>query len=223
MAEPTLAELVKGYKETYPPAITDILDFQFDLRNQWLGPDIKPLAPDMRVAGPAFTIRWVNDPTPATVEYRKMVAEMMDALGEFMVPTIDSSKCPNAGYWGELMCTFCRKRGIEGAVIDGGVRDAYYILNDGFNLFATFSCPLEANTRSRIESYQQPIFINDVLIRPGDFVVGDVGGLVVVPKEIVVKVYYKAMELQAQESETRRMIRAGASVAEITADGTKGL
>jgi 4-hydroxy-4-methyl-2-oxoglutarate aldolase len=223
MAEPTLAELVQGYKETYPPAITDILDFQFDRRNQWLGPDIRPLAPEMRVAGPAFTIRWVNDPAPATPEYRKMVGQMMDGLHEFMVPTIDSSKCPNAGYWGELMCTFCRERGIDAAVIDGGVRDAYYILKDGFNLFASFSCPLEANTRSRIESYQQPIFINDVLIRPGDFIVGDLGGLVVVPQEIVVDVYYKVLELQEKESETRRMIRAGASVEEITAGGTKGL
>jgi regulator of RNase E activity RraA len=223
MAAPTLAELTKGYKETYPPAIADILDQQFDLRNQWLGPDIRPLAPDMRVAGPAFTIRWVNDPSPATAEYRKMVAEMMDALGEFMVPTIDSSRCHNTGYWGELMCTFCRERGIDGAVIDGGVRDAYYILKDGFNLFASFSCPLEANTRSRIESYQKPIYINDVLIRPGDFVVGDLGGLMVVPKEIVVQVYYSVLELQARESETRRMIRAGAGVDEITVGGTKSL
>ena len=223
MKKPTLKELCEGFKETYPPAVTDILDFEFDLHNQWLGPEIKPLAPDMRVAGPAFTIRWVNDPTPATVEYRKLVARMMDGLDAFMVPTIDSSKCPNAGYWGELMCTFCRERGIDGAVIDGGVRDAYYILKDGFNLFASFVCPLEANTRSRIESFQEPIFINGVLIRPGDFIVGDLGGVVVVPQEIVSEVYYKVKALQEKESETRRKIRAGASVEEITEGGTKGL
>jgi 4-hydroxy-4-methyl-2-oxoglutarate aldolase len=223
MEQPTVEELCSGFKRTFSPVIADILDFDFGLHNQWLGPEIKPLAPEMRVAGPAFTMRWVNEPSPSTEEYARMLARMMDGLGPHMVPTLDTSKCTNAGYWGELMCTFCRERGIDGTVIDGGVRDPAIIVKLGFNLFASFACPLEANIRSRIESFQVPIFINGVLIRPGDFIVGDFGGLIVVPQEIVVDVFHKVEEVHQKESETRRKIRAGVSVDELTEGGQTGL
>lgn len=211
MSTPDLQELCDGFKRAYAPAVTDILDFQFGLHDQWLGPDIRPLTPEMRVAGPAFTIRWVNDRTPAGPTQGEKVAAMIDALGPCMVPIIDTSKNRVAGYWGELMCNLSRERGITGAVIDGGVRDPYYIWKFGFNMFAAFACPNEADTRSRLESFQQPVAINNVPVRPGDFVVGDFGGLVVIPQEIVVDVYQKVQELVNRESAFRKMIREGIS------------
>lgn len=87
-------------------------------------------------------------------------------------------------------------------------------------MFATFACPLEANySRARLESVQRPIYINDVRIRPGDFLVGDLGGVVCIPKEIVVELYEKVRKLVDQESETRRLIRSGASIKELMAAG----
>ncbi len=194
MKKPTLEELCRGLKDTYPAALTDIMDTEFKLHNQWLGPDIRPLVPEMRVAGPAFTMRWVNDPVIIEDdEYEEMSRRIVEELHPWTVPVIDSSKCKNVGYWGELMCTICSERGVEGAIIDGGVRDPYYIYKAGFNLFAAFPCPLEANfNRSRLESLQKPIVINGVLIRPGDFIMGDFGGVVVIPQEIVTDVYFKA-------------------------------
>lgn len=219
MPKPTLEELCRGFKQAYPAAITDILDGEFNLRHQWLGPDIKPLTPEMRVAGPAFTIRWVNDPLPGGKEKIELLKRLIDSMQAFMVPTIDSSKNKNAGYWGELMCSVCHERSIDGAVIDGGVRDAYYIYKLRFNIFASFTCPNEADTRSRIESFQQPIYINGVLIRPGDFIIGDLGGVVVVPQEIVVDVYRKMQEVIKRESRIRRMIRQGQDIEELLREG----
>lgn len=60
MNTPELHELVEGYKAVYPAAITDILDTDFEFHNQWLGPDIRPLTPEMRVVGPAMTMRWLT-------------------------------------------------------------------------------------------------------------------------------------------------------------------
>lgn len=221
MQTPTLEELVKGYKAVYPAAITDILDTDFQLHNQWLGPEIKPLDPEMRVAGPALTMRWVNDPVIVEDdEYERLSSRIVDEMKPFAVPVIDTSKCSNAGYWGELMCTICKEKGIDGAVIDGGVRDPYYIYRSRFNLFAAFACPNEANyNRSRLESVQKPIMINGVTIRPNDFIMGDFGGVVVIPAEIVTDVYFKVKHLMDQESETRRLIREGASVKELLATG----
>jgi len=215
MAKLTVEELCKGFKDIYTPAITDILD-EYGLRNQWLGPDIKPLAPNMRAVGPAFTMRWINDPVPLTEEERRYIGKVMDELGPLMIPVIDTGKAPDSGYWGELMCTLCLENGINGAVIDGGVRDPDYILKLGvFNIFHTFICPLEANSRSRLESYQKPIFINGVSIRPGDFIIAEINGVVVIPQEIVHEVYEKAQGIIAEESEKRKMIREGYSYDEI--------
>lgn len=221
MQQPTLEELCRGLKATYPAALTDIMDTEFKLHNQWLGPDIRPLVPEMRVAGPAFTMRWVNDPEIVEdEEYEEMARRIVDELYPWVVPVLDTSKCKNAGFWGELMCTICSEHGIEGAVIDGGVRDPYYIYKAGFNMFAVFPCPLEANfNRSRLQSIQKPIFINGVQIRPGDFVMGDFGGVVVIPKEIVNDVYFQAKELMEKESATRKLIREGASVKEMLKAG----
>jgi len=207
--KPTLEQLCRGFQQVYTPAVTDILDFQFDLHDQWLGPEIKPLVPEMRVAGPAFTVRWVNDRTPGGDRSGRIVARLIDSLEPLVVPILDVSKNRYAGYWGELMCNICRERGVEGAVIDGGVRDPYFIWKFGFNMFAAFACPNEADTRSRLESIQEPIAINNVVVRPGDFVVGDFGGVVVVPQEILVDVYHRVQELVARESEFRKMIKAG--------------
>jgi regulator of RNase E activity RraA len=169
MPKPSLEELCQGLKKTYPAALTDIMDTDFKLHNQWLGPEIKPLVPEMRLAGPAFTMRWVNDPQIVEDDdYEEMARRTVDELKPFVIPVIDTSKCKNAGYWGELMCTICGEHGVEGAVIDGGVRDPYYIYQSGFNMFAAFACPNEANfNRSRLESIQKPIFINNVLIDLG--------------------------------------------------------
>jgi len=61
--------------------------------------------------------------------------------------------------------------------------------------------------------------INGVVIRPGDFIMGDFGGVVVIPQEVVVDVYVNVLTLVAQESETRRLIHEGASVKDMLAAG----
>lgn len=218
MEKPSLETMVDGFKKIYPAAVCDILE-GYDLWNQWLGPEIKPLSPENRIAGPAFTMRWINDPVPLGAEGKAYIADLVNHLEPLMVPVIDSGNCRNAGYWGELMCNMCIRKGIDGAVISGGLRDPYYIYKLGFNMFYSFICPHEANNRSQLESYQKPIFINGVAIKPGDFIVGDLGGVIVIPNEIVYEVFEKVQEVIARESTSRQMIRDGASIEDILAFG----
>ena len=220
MSKPTLQELCDGFNQIYTAAITEILE-EFGYRKQWLGPDIKPLNPEMKVSGPAFTMLAVNDPVPQEEreDSKKRAAERANALGANMVPVIDASKCDDSGWWGELMCNLCMQKGIKGAVIDGGVRDAYYIYKLGFNMYSKFICPHEANTRARIIGWQEPIFINGVRIDPGDFIIAEMGGVVVVPKGIIYDVYDKVQEVLEVENETRRMILSGVAIEEILAKG----
>jgi 4-hydroxy-4-methyl-2-oxoglutarate aldolase len=211
MTKPTLDKLCEGFNQIYPAAITEILE-EFGYRRQWLGPDIVPLHPEMKVSGPAFTMQAVNDPVvrdKGDEKERKKFASMVEKLQPNMVPIIEASACDDSGWWGELMCNLCMQKGIKGTVIDGGVRDALYIYKLGFNMFYKFSCPHEANSRARIINHQEPIFINGVAINPGDFIVAELGGVIVVPQDIVYDVYEKVQELLDKESETRRMILEG--------------
>ena len=211
METPTLEELCDGFQQTYVAAVTDIMDVEFGLHDQWLGPEIRPLVPEMRTAGPAFTLRWVNDRSPGGERLGQLSAGIINNLRPLTVVVADTSKNRYSGYWGELMCNLSLERGVRGAVIDGGVRDPYYIWKAGFNMFCAFTCPNEADTRSRLDSYQEPIAINNVQIRPGDFIVADFGGVVVVPQEIVDDVYFHVLGLVKKESDFRKMIREGIS------------
>ena len=220
MGKPTAEEMCREFKLTYTSAVTDIMR-DMGRSNQWLGPEIRPFSSEMHVAGPAYTMRFVNDGNPNGEDNNKAVAEMMKGLDRFMVPVLDSNKCARDGYWGEMLCTYCKQRGIDGAVIDGGVRDGYFVYKTGFNMFAAFTCPNSAD--SRLESFQEPIFINKVRISPGDFIVGDFGGVVVVPQEIVGEVYLKSKEIMKEEDNLRDLIAGGGSYDEVTKGGTRGL
>ena len=163
----------------------------------------------MHVAGPALTLRWVNDCTPGGEKLAQITANISNGLQPRQVVIIDTSKNRYAGYWGELRCNIAREHGGEGAVINGGVRDPHYVWKFGFNLCEVYACPHEADTRSRLASFQEPIAINNVPIRPGDF-----GGVAVILQEIVVDIYHKAQALMSKESQFCKMIRYGIGGAE---------
>ena len=99
MTKPTLEQLCKGFEEVYTPAITEILE-EYGLMNQWLGKEIAPLDRNMKVAGPAFTMRWVNDPVPLGEEGKRYIGGINDALEPFMVPVYRFGQSPGFGLLG---------------------------------------------------------------------------------------------------------------------------
>jgi len=212
MSKYSTEELVQGFKKVFPPVVSEIMSEDYDLMDQWLGPEIKPFDRHMVVCGPAFTMRWVNDPELVlhTEAGKRQVADIMDALQPLWVPIVDSSKAPDSGYWGELVCNLCLEKGVNSAVIDGGVRDIDYILNlKNFNMFASFICPNTANKRSHPESFQKPIIINGVNIAPGDFIFGSIDGVIIIPQNLLDEVFEKTMKLYDEENKKRELFRQG--------------
>ena len=96
-------------------------------------------------------------------------------------------------------------------VVDGGLRDSPHILQLGFPAFCRFTSPLEATGRSRVVRYQEPICISGVDIRPGDAVFGDLGGMVVIPREIVYDLIEEVEGIVGKENRLRRDIHEGIS------------
>lgn len=191
----------------YTPVISDSMD-SLGCRNNAMSHRIRPLREDFVFAGRARTVNWMDvfvpDPNPYKVEI-----EFMDKLqiGDVVVTNTDAA-LRNAP-WGELMSTAAKARGARAAVIDSCVRDVKKIFALDFPVFATAIAPLDSNGRGRMVSYDIPVSCGDVLTFPGDLVVGDYDGIVVVPKAIEKQVLDLAFDKVARENTTRQELMEG--------------
>lgn len=177
-------------------------------------PDIKPRAADKKIIGPAITVKLTaGDIVDCLAVYqvaRPGDAIVIDAFGE-----IETS------IWGGLMSGLAHNGGIAGAVIDGSCRDTDEARLLGFPISAKSVGPRASHTA--YSGRQEPIEINapvvcgGVLVRPGDLVIADEIGAVVVPSDRLTEVYKLAREQADREEETRRAIMAGATVEDLLA------
>ena len=110
------------------------------------------------------------------------------------------------------MSTAARERGCTGAVLDGGVRDVDFVNAMKYPVFARFKCAASSIGRWDIKEYQVPVKIGNTVIHPGDFVFGDIDGVVVVPKEMTLEILIAAEGVFERESGMRRELRSGVSV-----------
>lgn len=211
-AEPELEELCARYRRLYVPAIADVLDEQ-GLWHQVMDNEIQGLTLEMRVAGPAYTV--LGRPERSTDRTIRNGARMIDELSPFEVAVFDCSDDRTTGHWGELLTNGALARGAVGAVIDGGIRDSAAILDLDFPVFHRFRAARDAKGRWNVVDMQNPIVAGGVLVRPGDIVVGDSDGVVVVPRNLAVDVLREAEEVVRTESEIRDRVRAGEKVGEL--------
>ena len=142
---------------------------------------IRPLAPEMRAAGPAFTVRCYPGATWA-VEQALELAQPGDML------VIDGGAVPDVILMGGLMSTRMQQRGIAGTVVDGAVRDVDEIIRLGFPVFSRHVCP-RAGTFAEIGEWQTTICCGRIPVSPGDWIVADRLGTVVVPSAATQRKY----------------------------------
>jgi 4-hydroxy-4-methyl-2-oxoglutarate aldolase len=137
-------------------------------------PAIKPLARGMRLLGPAVTVRC--HPRDNLMLHKAL---QLAQEGDVLVAATDGY--PDAGYWGGLMATSALARKLGGLAIDGCVRDSEEIIGMGFPIFCRGTC-IRGTAKGVLGSVNLPIVFADVLVNPGDLVLGDDDGLVVIPR-----------------------------------------
>ena len=201
-------ELCKRFRQLYVPAIADVLDTA-GLWHQVMT-DVMPLSVDMTVAGPAFTA--YGRPERSTDRTKRLGAAMIDELAPGNVVVFDCANDRTVGHWGELLTNGALARGAAGAVIDGGVRDTQAILKLDFPVFHKFRAARDAKGRWNVVDMNIPITCGGVPVRPGDIIVGDSDGVVVVPVEMAWDVLVEAERTVAVESEIRARVLAGESM-----------
>ena len=212
MPTPTIPieEMSARYRRLYTPAVADALDDR-GLWHQIVDRRIQPLVLGMRVAGPAFTM--LGRPERSTDRAIRQGVKAVDAVRPHTVVVMDCCGEEITGHWGELLTNGTLVRGGTGAVIDGGVRDTAAILELGFPVFCKYRSPADAKGRWNVVDFDCPVTLGGVPVRPGDFVVGDADGVVVVPAALAVEVLLDAEQVVADENEIRGRVRAGESVA----------
>ena len=164
----------------------------------------------MRVVGQAFTVAGApseQEDWDATI--RKTLAMLGDVPPHHVA--VYATGHDRSAHFGELSAVSLASRGVGGCVIDGGCRDTRFIVEEGFPVFTRFVTPEDSTWRWEVVATQVPIEIGAVRIEPGDWVVGDEDGVVVVPRSVAAGVLESAEQMAATENEIRAAVRAGTS------------
>jgi len=206
-----IEDIRNRYLKLYTALIYDALE-SIGLPGRSMDSGIYPLTVDMKVAGPAFTIRRQTTPKTDTYTHNIRLGLMKSMIdGCVMLSDVQGNK--NCGQFGEITATAMRAAGCSGAVIDGSTRDSNYLINMNFPTFCRFRNPVEGLGRSVIIEYMIPIYVNgiDGMLRvdPGDFIFGDYDGVVIVPKDKTVEVLETAENWFESEKASRKAMAEG--------------
>ena len=212
----SIEEMCTRYKKLYTGAIGDVLDSR-GLRAQILPHYINPMAGDYTIAGPAFT-GYGEPHNNKDEDDSELRLDMLSEITPGCISVWQTNGHMKAAHWGEIMSIAAIQRGCTGAVLDGGVRDLDFVKALEFPVFCRFSCSASSVGRWSIRKYQIPITIGDVEIRPGDFVIADIDGVVVVPKEIAFELLKEVEAFGANEDKMREKLKKGMTVKEVYDD-----
>lgn len=217
-------ELISGYRELYTGAVYDVLD-EHGFPDQALAPGLRPLRNDMVLAGPVFTVKGIPDAT-ADEQLRERRIHMFHDMAATGVPLIDVRDCSGdtqVAHYGEMNATVGETSGVLGAVVDGGCRDTSLLLRKDFPVMCRYFTPVEAYKRWSYYEWQRTIALRGatssvVKAHPGDFILGDVDGAVVVPRDMVVDVLRKTQELVRTEDSARAAFTSDRTPADVYAE-----
>jgi regulator of RNase E activity RraA len=195
-------------EKLFTPVLGDILDRE-RCWHQFLPQPIKPLNPAHILVGRAMPVRIADVTGPQARPFGRLT-DALDSLepGEIYLATGGSMNC---AAWGEIMTASARTRGAAGAIIDGFHRDTPRVLDQNWPVFSRGSFAQDAGVRSSVVDFRCTVEVGGVLIEPGDLIVGDVDGVLVIPRNLEERVIEQALEKVAGEKKVRRDIESGST------------
>ncbi|PKO30284.1 MAG: 4-hydroxy-4-methyl-2-oxoglutarate aldolase [Betaproteobacteria bacterium HGW-Betaproteobacteria-9] len=170
---------------------------------------IKPVAPSFSICGPAVTVH-----SPAGDNLWIHRAIYVAKPGDVLVVHVSSGY--DFGYWGEIMSTAARVRGLGGLVIDGCVRDGAVLESFGFPVFARGLCIRGTGKDFGARGWvNAPTLFDNLIVNAGDLIVGDTDGVVAIPREKAATVVAAAEQREAKEASVLDRLHAGERTLEV--------
>jgi len=201
------------YRQLWVPVVCDAM-YQLGIPEPVLPSWLRPLIPDQRIAGIAFTVlgRGINPP----VGWDEGVDRISSYLRVFerlrpddLIVSVTSES--HVGHFGELTGNAAKARGCVGVILDGNLRDVEGLREIGFQVFYRDVSPLNGIGRWEMLDSQIPVTVGNVTVHPGDVIVAEFDGVVVVPAADAERVLSKAEEIMGAEFRVRREVSAGTS------------
>ena len=201
--------LTQRLDRCYSGAVYDVMRARGQ-ENCVLPTDICGLGPEVRVAGPIFTLRGVafDAQRDKDTDYLLPWVQFLSRAPEEHVVICQ----PNSNVlalMGALSAETLKSRGVRGYIVDGGSRDNTFIQQIGFPVFCRFRTPRDIVAKWVPDAPGAPITIGEVLIRTGDYVLADFDGVVIIPAEICEDVVSEVEKIMAEEDKVRAAIRSG--------------
>jgi regulator of RNase E activity RraA len=210
----TKAEIRRRYLAVDTSNVSDVLD-QMGLPDQGLAADFHPFpSTATRLAGWAYTVSGQMAPYQGTGDTAKMQA--CQGIGADEV-SVWSGEGTGICFFGELIALGMKERGSVGALVDGGIRDVRWIGEHRFPVYARYRTPVQSIGRWRVTGWQTPIYLRGatsatVVVNPGDFVLCDEDGGIVVPADHVLAVLEESERLTRNEILIREELANGLSL-----------
>ena len=193
-------EIFELFMQVSTPNISDAMHRKGVMRG------IKPLFENIKLVGKAVTVQTFEGDWAKPVEATDVAKE-----GDVIVVYAGSK---DVAPWGELASWSCKQKGIAGFVIDGAVRDVDEIRRIQFPVFARCVVP-NAGEPKGFGEINAEITCGGVEVRPGDWIIGDDNGVVVVPKERAYEIARRAKEVWKAEERVREEIKRGKTLSQV--------
>lgn len=204
------AEWPDRLAKLYTPVVADVLD-KLGFRHQAMHRRVRPLWPEAKAAGFALTVQTVpaRDVVPEHPYAGELAAVDSLAAGDVLVVSESAWS-----FWGELLSTAANFRGCRGVVLDGPTRDSGAIRAMGFPVFHDGFHPADSMGRLDVVAHNVPIQCGHVLVYPGDLVLADHDGVVVVPNAAAEEALRLAEEKVSGENLVRKALAGGMTTTE---------
>ncbi len=193
--------------QLYVAVLSDVLD-QLGYKNQATRITFHAYTGVTKLIGRCKTTLWADmydlDKNPYELELRAVDSCQP---GDILIAAAGGSN--RSGIWGELLSTAARNCGCEGVIVHGAVRDIDKMRDMGFPVFATSKNPYDSQNRQRVIDLDVVVEIDGVKFSPGDIVMADEDGIVVVPRDVEEQVIKAALEKVSAENITRDAIKGG--------------
>lgn len=217
---PSVVELQARWDKIRVANVYDTLD-SMGYGNQCLDLGIKPLFPHQHLAGQVITLRGSAVPIPRGEEGGEWVGNYFEQLIESLYPgsvvVLECGGEQHAGKFGEMTSWALKQGGAHGIVLDSYIRDWLGLeVIPGFTACARGTSPIESSARWRLNALNVTIgmpgtLTSRVRVNPGDWIVGEADGVIVVPAAIAMEALEKAEELEAREQGMREDVAKGMS------------
>ncbi len=197
-------ELIKAMKKMDTASISDAMD-KLGIPCGLLG--IQAVVEGNKICGDAFTVHYI----PCGMG-KGNVGDFIDEVEPGQVVVIDNGGRTYCTVWGDIMTYTAKHKGIEGTLIDGVCRDVNGIKELGYGIYTKGKYMVTGKERVTVDAVNVPVAISGVQVRPGDIILGDDSGALVVPQEKAEEVLAMAQHIEEVEQKIITEVRAGSTL-----------